>query len=299
LSDLRLHIFCLPTEKLTQIRQWQLAPSVRHYIIKREILTYTILSIVISLTFSQNKKLQNNKIDRKLQFATDSLNGIYIPENIEDCIKQIDGFWDDTTKTKMKNLSEKEFTARTHLGFGMWMRNNWGLWSGSRLSKYFNKFGINHPDDISGIILTSYHRHLNNKEIQLNEQIQYFKDYWEELKKKQEETRREEFSAFNINDTVYYKYHLGFVSEKQEDKFYDISCIAKGVVKEKNNQYFSIKVLLIESCDNKGIIYYDNKNMLFYNPKTATYEKGKKRIIKRMKIAEENWFDFQDWEKNE
>lgn len=59
-------------------------------------------------------------------------------------------------------ISEEEFTVNTHFGFGMWIRNNWNLWGGSRLSIYFNQKGIHHPDDMSGIILVSYHRHLND-----------------------------------------------------------------------------------------------------------------------------------------
>jgi hypothetical protein len=79
-------------------------------------------------------------------------------------------------------MEEEEFTANAHFGFGMWMRNNWKLWGGSRLSKYFTDLGIFHPDDMSGIILTSYHRHLKGKEIKLEEQIKSYKDFWERNK---------------------------------------------------------------------------------------------------------------------
>jgi hypothetical protein len=71
--------------------------------------------------------------------------------------------------------------ANTHFGFGMWIRNNWCLWGGSRLSKYFNDLGIFHPDDMSSIILTSYHRYLNGEEIRLQEQIDHIKAYWLEM----------------------------------------------------------------------------------------------------------------------
>lgn len=71
------------------------------------------------------------------------------------------------------------------------MRNNWGLWSGSRLAKYFNEMGIFHPDDMSGIILTSFHRHLNGKDLQLDQQIKYYQEYWEREKKKGERKENE------------------------------------------------------------------------------------------------------------
>jgi hypothetical protein len=81
------------------------------------------------------------------------------------CFKQIDSFWDDSTKTKVKNWREDEFSANAHFGLEMWMRNNWQLWCGSRLSKYFNELGIYHSDDISGIISDSYYRYLTGQEI--------------------------------------------------------------------------------------------------------------------------------------
>ena len=73
----------------------------------------------------------------KVKYTADSLSGIYIPKDLDDCIKQINSFWPDSTKAKLRLLTEREFTGRLHHGFGMWMRNNWHLWAGSRLSKYF------------------------------------------------------------------------------------------------------------------------------------------------------------------
>lgn len=113
-----------------------------------------------------------------VRYTTDSLRGVYIPKNLEECFKQIDGFWHDSIKVKVKQWTEDEFSGKAHHGFGMWLRNNWQLWGGSRLSKYFNNLGIFHPDDMSGIILDSYHRYLTGKEIKLEEQINFYQEYW-------------------------------------------------------------------------------------------------------------------------
>ncbi len=115
----------------------------------------------------------------KVRLTTDTLRGIYIPKDLEDCFNQINSFWQDSTKLKYSKLEERDFTVRMHFGLGLWMRNNWSLWGESRLSKYFNDMGINHPDDMSGIILDSYHRYLNKKDLKIEEQIKYYKDYWE------------------------------------------------------------------------------------------------------------------------
>jgi glutathione peroxidase-family protein len=73
--------------------------------------------------------------------------------------------------------SEKDMILYHH-GFGTWLRNYWGLWAGSRLAQYFNQIGIHHPDDMSGIILTSFWRHLHSQPIKLEEQVEYYKEYW-------------------------------------------------------------------------------------------------------------------------
>ena len=130
--------------------------------------------------------------DNQDSSKSEAINRNYIPKNLEESFVQINSFWHDTTKTELKKLTEDEFSGRLHHGFGTWMRNNWGLWGGSSLAKYFNEKGIFHPDDMSGIILTSYHRRLNNKPIDLEEQIKFYQAFWEkakanELKKVQEE----------------------------------------------------------------------------------------------------------------
>jgi len=75
-----------------------------------------------------------------------------------------------------------------HMSMGLWMRNNWGLWKGSRLAKWFNAQGIIHPDDMSGIILTSFWRHLNNKPIGLDEQVKFYQDWWGKMEDSQKKT---------------------------------------------------------------------------------------------------------------
>lgn len=240
----------------------------------------------------QNKAAEEDKI----KFITDTINGIYIPKNLEDCFVQISSFWNDSTKNQVKNWGEREFVGKVHLGFGMWMRNNWRLWGGSRLSKYFDDLGIYHPDDMSGIILSSYHRNLNDKEIKLGEQIKYYQDYWENAEKAELKRKQEEFSDYKVGDTLEFNYNNGYVSEEQEEKYDDDICIAKGIVTEHSEKDFLIKVRIIETCDKRGIIYFDNDGHRIYDPKTKRWSNPSKRIIKKVKKNKEKWFEFKDWE---
>jgi len=151
--------------------------------------TLTILNLILILIIAnrdlqaQDKKYKKESEQEYLENTKkDSIDGVYIPTDLNDCFKQIDGFWADSIKTQVRKMTEDEFTTNAHFGFGLWMRNNWRLWGGSRLSKYFNDLGVFHPDDMSSITLTSYHRCLLGQEIKLEEQISYYKDYWKKYK---------------------------------------------------------------------------------------------------------------------
>ncbi|MFC5272314.1 DUF6794 domain-containing protein [Adhaeribacter terreus] len=102
----------------------------------------------------------------------------YKPINLEEAVNQLKNIHHDTTKQKIFKMTESEFLAGSHMGLGMWMRNNWGLWKGKELAKYFNSIGIFHPDDMSGIILTSYYRELHEQNWKVEEQVQHYQDFW-------------------------------------------------------------------------------------------------------------------------
>jgi len=76
---------------------------------------------------------------------------------------------------------------------------------GSRLSKYFNNLGIYHPDDMSGIILDSYHRYLTGKKIKLDEQVGYYKAYWQVSKAPKEKDYPKGVKNLEFNTRMGYK----------------------------------------------------------------------------------------------
>jgi hypothetical protein len=102
----------------------------------------------------------------------------YKPKNLDEAVLQLEKIHDDTTEKHIIAMTEKQFIAHSHFGIGMSIRNNWGLWKGGELSKYFNSIGIYHPDDMSGIILTSYFRHLKGQDRELEKQVKHYQDYW-------------------------------------------------------------------------------------------------------------------------
>lgn len=109
--------------------------------------------------------------------------GVYIPQDLENCFKELSKMLPAKEVEKIKSGPEKDM-INYHFGLGTWMRNNWGLWSGSRLREYFNKLGLAHPDDMSSVILKSFWRHLHNKPLKVEEQVAYYQEYWKKMKEK-------------------------------------------------------------------------------------------------------------------
>jgi hypothetical protein len=100
---------------------------------------------------------------RQRNILADSINGVYIPKNMKDSFTRLDQMLSDTLKQSLRHPDPEYGLARFHFSLGLWMRNNWQLWGGSRLQQYFEKLGVNHPDDMSGIILRTYSEYLNGK----------------------------------------------------------------------------------------------------------------------------------------
>jgi len=92
----------------------------------------------------------------KAHLVAESIEGRYIPKDLKDAFDQMDKQLPEVDRVEMKALMSRNEMIRYHMGLGMWMRNNWGLWGGSRLQKYFTDKGVTHPDDMSSVILFFY-----------------------------------------------------------------------------------------------------------------------------------------------
>lgn len=101
-----------------------------------------------------------------------------IPKNLNESISTLKQMVDKTDQDKI--ASGELSTIVGHHGIGRWMRNNWGLWGGSELKDWFIKKGITHADDMSGIILKKFEKDLQNKQFDLDKEIQHYRTYWKE-----------------------------------------------------------------------------------------------------------------------
>lgn len=94
---------------------------------------------------SESQKL-NNKRDSikllteaayKINITADTIDGTYIPSDLNCCFMQLDKLLNDTIKQGIKSEQKEFYLTEYHMELGRWIRNNWGLWSGSRLQVYF------------------------------------------------------------------------------------------------------------------------------------------------------------------
>lgn len=109
-----------------------------------------------------------------------------IPRDVYECFEHLDDILTDSEdRNWFMTTSEEDAVIQTHEGLGEFIRSNWGIYSGdSDIYLHFKNLGLHHPDDISGVIITSYHRRLNQKDLDLAGQIGVIVDFWKGQKKK-------------------------------------------------------------------------------------------------------------------
>ncbi|MEZ5034737.1 MAG: DUF6794 domain-containing protein [Chitinophagaceae bacterium] len=131
---------------------------------------------------------------------------IKLPKNLDEAVLYFQQQWTQTQLDNFKNKPEKDAVTELHFGTGMWIRNNWV--HGDRdtaLRNYFKALGIYAPDDISSIILTSLHRTLNKKDIELEKQVAIYKAYWQPIidcNEKRKAQAVSNYNKFKVGDNV-------------------------------------------------------------------------------------------------
>ncbi len=86
---------------------------------------------------------------------------IPIPKTVDEAVK---------TLAKILSKEDRDYLLENgaismHDSLGRWIRNEWGLWTGSELKDELmnmNK-GLNHPDDMSNYIIEEFIKYWNNK----------------------------------------------------------------------------------------------------------------------------------------
>ncbi len=211
--------------------------------------------------------------------------------NLEDCFNIFDDCINEEERKKIINIEEDDFVSTAYImGLGSFIKNDIGVWRSTNIHLFFREKGIFHPDDMTAIILTSYYRYLKRKKIKLNQQIRFYKRYWKRMEKNELERKRSDMSFYKVKDTVYFTYNNGFISKTQEEKYKNKSCVAKGIIRDRNKKDFLLQIELIEVCDEKGIII--SKENIY---KKGTWIVKETKNIKIIHEGDIRWIYFELW----
>ncbi len=199
----------------------------------------------------------------------------YIPKNLTDALNYLNCIWSDESKDEFRNKNEDDAVAELHMWTGQAIRNNWDLWAKKRnsLVKYFNSLGIYHPDDMSSIILTSFHRQLNGIDIDLKGQVEVYVKNWNEIKEKEKEIKKL-FKTLAIGDTIkipydtatFFKGKISFFpvlayTDRTDINSYD--CVVTGVLEHKKMtaREYLLTVRAIDMCGYEMVITGDTESI--------------------------------------
>jgi len=111
----------------------------------------------------RKQEILDEREEYNKRLIADSINGILIPRNLEESFIELNKLLTSEDIEAIKSLNDRSETISYHFGLGMWLRNNWGFWGGSRLQQYLIKKGFRHPDDMSATILKFYYDWLNEQ----------------------------------------------------------------------------------------------------------------------------------------
>lgn len=208
-----------------------------------------------------------------------------VPASLDESINYFEKNWTDSAKSSFKNKPENDAVTELHTTVGMWIRNNWVRHGNDLLIKQFDEIGIHHPDDISSIILTSLHRKLNHKDLDVEKQAQSYIDYWKPIIENDEKSKTiafENYKKYKVGDkiNIYYPVYT------HDGKSY-------AVLHVNNKEWvFNAKTDLKISGIIKQKYFVNSETNVFF--KIEITEKSKdniKVLMQEMKIG--NTYDFQ------
>jgi hypothetical protein len=115
------------------------------------------------------------------------IRGVYIPKNLDEVFEELKALSTPAATQKFA-LGEEDIVAeRLHFGIGRWMRINWNFEQGSRLVQYLKDLGIYRINDMSDFLIRVYHRHLNQRPLEIEGLVEKYDRAWNDEKLKKSE----------------------------------------------------------------------------------------------------------------
>lgn len=102
-----------------------------------------------------------------------------IPKTLDETVPALDALLSFDDRASIQGAGNvNDIIASLHHSLGRHLRNTWGLWQGSDLALHLTEhYGIEHPDDMSHLIIENYARAwLKTRAQRLLEDTDPFKD---------------------------------------------------------------------------------------------------------------------------
>ena len=135
---------------------------------------------MLLMAFSGARPIQQDQDSGQFKPTKDATakDGFYIPKDLDDALNELDKAFDAKEKGKIMAKKDQEDMVEYHMGLGMWLRNNWGLWAGSRLYASLYQLGLSQPDDMSNLIMEEYWRKLHGLPLDTAQYVKKMQSYW-------------------------------------------------------------------------------------------------------------------------
>ncbi len=99
------------------------------------------------------------------------INGVYIPKDLDDVFSQLEKRSEPEAIRSFKLAPEELVAKKLHFSLGRWMIFNWNFEEGSRISHYLHELGLQDNDDRAQFLIVSFHRHLNEKDLEVEKRV--------------------------------------------------------------------------------------------------------------------------------
>jgi hypothetical protein len=109
-------------------------------------------------------------------FRLSTLHREPVPRNLGEALDTLDRASSGTLLLKMHRGGE-DVSIELHDTLGRWIRNNWQLYDRGPLYRDLAALGLKYPDDMSGLILTSWWRRIHRQPLRIEEQVAWFLEF--------------------------------------------------------------------------------------------------------------------------
>ena len=97
-----------------------------------------------------------------------------VPRTLDEALGALERGLGGETIERLR-IEEEDVAIRLVPTLGRWMQDHWALATGGPLARFFEDRGLDRPDDMAAVILTSFWRRLHFRQIRLEEQIAWYR----------------------------------------------------------------------------------------------------------------------------